>query len=251
MAADSLATYMQAPAGSQCPTSETVAEDTASLQKWYVAAGTGTLVILKKDSLIMLESSLDANTRRLKTSVVSSHAEAVLGAFGAAAPGVAGSVEKRMARDQAIALALQHEYCFYEARYEVALRRFLEQATATSAASAEVTTLLNLTKSLNQRLNALLEVANMLALMRVKSVNSHTEDVNKANTEIRERLQKMAKLETHTVVLTANDAVLVTQRELVRYTGEKNSYAANQVSVFVALNALALAALVYAHRYML
>lgn len=263
-AGDSIAAYMRdfpAGAGAQlCPASGALPEDAVALQAWYQPATAGGKVVLNPTAAILRESALDPVTRRIRPAEVTTYVATLLNEFdgaaitgGGGAGSTAGSsaavspVEQRMARDRMLAASLRAEYCFYEARYQVALRLFLEKATSRTANAADVKAMLEVTKALNLRLNALLEVANMLAMQRVQRINTFTADVNSANAQIRARREQMDRLGSHLAVLQRNDAALVTQRELVRYTEEKNRYAANQVTVFVALNALALAALVYAY----
>jgi ABC-type transport system involved in Fe-S cluster assembly fused permease/ATPase subunit len=45
-----------------------------------------------------------------------------------------------------------------------------------------------------------------------------------------------------------DNAVVTTQREMVRYTQEKNAYTSNQIAVWTALNVLTLGAIVFVYR---
>jgi hypothetical protein len=145
------------------------------------------------------------------------------------------------AADAADAAALQAEFCWYEARYAAALRAFLTAASAGSGTdNATTAQLLAATVTLNQRLNALLELATALAAARVPSINSHTASVNASNAAISARL---ATLTQQRDMLTRGNAVMETRREQLRFAGEKNRAMSKQVALFVALDVLALGAL--------
>jgi ABC-type transport system involved in Fe-S cluster assembly fused permease/ATPase subunit len=58
----------------------------------------------------------------------------------------------------------------------------------------------------------------------------------------------MSKLKATYEMLNSTDAVVTTQREMVRYTEEKNNYTTNQITVWTALNVLALGTIFYVYR---
>jgi hypothetical protein len=59
---------------------------------------------------------------------------------------------------------------------------------------------------------------------------------------------KLAELNKGYNLLNTNDAILTTQREMVRYTEEKNNYTNNRIVVWTALNILALGAIFYVYQ---
>jgi predicted oxidoreductase (fatty acid repression mutant protein) len=48
--------------------------------------------------------------------------------------------------------------------------------------------------------------------------------------------------------LNKDNAIVTTQREMVRYTEEKNAYTANQIAVWTALNVVTLGAILFVYR---
>lgn len=141
---------------------------------------------------------------------------------------------------------LQEEYCFYEQRYKYALRRFLELATSRNPSdNSAAQTMLKHTKTLNLRLNSVLEVMNYLAATRVPVINDNKSDINKRNKDIND---KMARLRANYAMLSKDNAVITTQKEMVRYTEEKNNYTANQIALWGALNVVALGVIFYVYR---
>jgi hypothetical protein len=156
------------------------------------------------------------------------------------------NMDKLIQNDANLFDRLNTEYCYYEQRYRYSLKLFLSKATSrtqTDNAIAQVT--LQNTKLLNQRLNSVLETMNYLAASRVDMVNQNKEVINRYNKSINEKLGALKV--THDM-LSKNDAIVRTQKEAVRYTEEKNNYTTNQISVWAALNVLALATIFYVYR---
>ena len=151
-----------------------------------------------------------------------------------------------VAQDVATRANLKDEYCYYEARYRHALKRFLEKATSGVATNnAEALTLLATTKALNLKLNSVLEVMNYLAQQRVARTNELKTSVETSNTAINTRLTEMQR---NYALLSSDDAIIRTQREMVRYTEEKNAFNGNQISLWAAANVVAIAVIFYVYR---
>jgi hypothetical protein len=150
------------------------------------------------------------------------------------------------AQDTALHALLQKEYCYYEQRYRYALKNFLYKATSRNVNdNAEAQRLLRDTKTLNIRLNSVLEVMNVLTQDRVMYVNSITSTANRANTSINAKLEK---LQNTYKMLNSDNAIVTTQKESVRYTEEKNTHNSNQIALWTALNVVALATIFYVYK---
>lgn len=151
-----------------------------------------------------------------------------------------------VAEDTRVYQAAQDEYCYYEQRYRYALKRFLTLATSRSTAdnTAAQSMIVN-AKMLNLRVNCILELMNYMAQRRVESVNSNKKAVNDSNANIN---RKLVDLKGMYARLNKDNAVVTTQREMVRYTEEKNNYTTNQFGVWVALNVLALGAIYFIYK---
>ena len=151
-----------------------------------------------------------------------------------------------VAEDARVYQAAQNEYCYYEQRYRYALKRFLTLATSRSTAdnTAAQGMIIN-AKMLNLRVNCILELINYMAQRRVDNVNTNKKAVNESNASIN---KKLVDLKAMYARLNKENAVVTTQREMVRYTEEKNNYTTNQFGVWVALNVLALGAIYYVYK---
>jgi hypothetical protein len=163
---------------------------------------------------------------------------------------VAGDIESEMTmltnNDTAVYARLQDEYCWYEQRYKYALRKFFELATSRQTGDNRAAReMLNDTKMLNRRLNSVLEVMNFMAIDRVRYVNFNKDDINTRNRSIQDSLSKMKNDYGY---LTKTNVVVQTQKEMVRYTQEKNNHSANQMALWLALNALALTTIFFVYR---
>ena len=152
-------------------------------------------------------------------------------------------MDKLVADDAVFFSKMREEYCFYEARYKFALRRFLELATTLDNSNNEAARqMLNISTQLNQKLNNMLEVMAYITDNRVSYINANKNKINEGNRQINQRL---AELKNQYNLLSRDNATIETQKEMIRYTKEKNDYLVNQLSLFTSLNALAIAA-VYA-----
>lgn len=149
-------------------------------------------------------------------------------------------------QDSATYNKLNTEYCYYEARYRYGLKTFLKLVTdPTVANNASALQLLPKVKILNNRLNLLLEIMNYMAQDRVGYVNANTAAVNTLNSSINGKLTNLKQSYT---MLSADDAIVTTQREAIRYTTEKNNYTTNQIAVWAALNVIAMGTIFYVYR---
>jgi hypothetical protein len=155
-------------------------------------------------------------------------------------------MEKLVPQDVELYQTLNSEYCFYEQRYRYALKTFLKKATSRdSNDNTAARTMLNNTKLLNIRVNSVLEVMNYLAQSRTSPTNMNKDMINKYNKSINDRLHKSKAIYD---LLQRDNALVLTQREMVRYTEEKNAYTTNQIAVWAALNIVALGTIFYVYR---
>jgi hypothetical protein len=155
-------------------------------------------------------------------------------------------MESMVSIDAAFFNKMRAEYCFYEQRYRYALKTFLQLATSRDTGdNPAAQRMLQHTKKLNTRLNSVLEVMNYLTQQRVGEANKNKDVINKSNIEINKALDKLKNTYDK---LNNDNAMLITQKEMVRYTHEKNSYTTNQISLWAALNVLALGTIFYVYR---
>jgi hypothetical protein len=224
-----------------CPAPPDYYSDTDLLKK--MADG------VASDSLVPDESS-----GRVSAAAIASHVQALQGAGivksrpmrPVAGAGDETDTNALKAQDAALHAKLRQEYCYYEQRYRYALKNFLYKATSRNANdNPEAQRLLQTTKTLNVRLNSVLEVMNYLTQQRVTLVNSNTTLANRANTSTNDKLEK---LQATYKMLSQDNVIIATQKESVRYTEEKNTYNSNQIALWTALNVVALASVYYVYK---
>lgn len=188
--------------------------------------------------------SVDGTTHRISQQALQGHVEGLI-ARGLI-PGQAGDFSTQMAADKAFYAAVQAEYCFYEARYVAALSQFLNLVAAQPPAEgAAVQAALNQTIALNSRLNSLLEVINYVGNDRARQVNARGPAIEKANADIQAKLDT---LNSQKKFLETSDAVERTQREMMRFSAEKNRAMTIQILFFVGLNVVALGTVLTVYR---
>jgi hypothetical protein len=201
------------------------------------------------DSLVPDESS-----GRVSAALIATHVQSLVGTgLIKARPtrnieggGQETDTDALKAQDAELHSKLQKEYCYYEQRYRYALKNFLFKATSRNANdNPEAQRLLRDTKTLNIRLNSVLEIINYLTQSRVELVNSNTKQANTANTSINGKLETLNKTYK---MLNNNNAIVMTQKESVRYTQEKNNFNSNQIALWSALNIVALAGIYYVYK---
>ena len=151
-----------------------------------------------------------------------------------------------MTNDNKLYSNLQQEFCWYDSRYMYALNQFLQAATARQATNAtQANTYLGLTQTLNKRANCVLQVISYLSQSRVGNIMVSKKGIDTMNIDIN---KKLAELNKGYNLLTKNDVILTTQKEMVRYTEEKNNYTNNRIVVWTALNILSLGAIFYVYQ---
>lgn len=213
----------------------------------------GELMMLFKDGVSSDSLLPEAGTGRVSVSALQAHVNALTaaGIIKARPTQVVGTErETNMRRlvddDAALYASLQKEYCFYEQRYKYAFKKFLQLATSRNAAeNREAQVMIENAKRLNLRLNSVLEVMNYLASARVPTVDSNKIDINERNAAINEKMDRVRKGYS---VLNRDNAVILAQKEMVRYTEEKNNYNTHQIAAWLGANVIALGVIFYVYR---
>lgn len=155
-------------------------------------------------------------------------------------------MNKLVPQDAELFKKFRKEYCYYEQRYRYALKKFLSLATSRNAGDDDqAQQMLQVTKTLNLRTNSVLEIMNHLAQSRVEDVNGNKQAIDQFNKSIND---KLTKLNVQYDVLNRQNIIVNTQKASVQYTEEKNNYTTNQISVWAALNVVALATIFYVYR---
>ena len=156
------------------------------------------------------------------------------------------NMDKYIEEDNAMYKSMQNEYCHYNERYTWALKKFLALATSRDTKdNPAAQDMLEVSRKLNIRVNSVLEVMNYVSQSRVTRVNANKADIDKSNKAIRERLRNMGNLFKR---INKENVIVETQREMVRFTQEKNAYTSNKIALWTALNVVALGTIFYVYR---
>lgn len=226
-----------------CPSLDPASTQTNDflLKKWTSGGSSGVM----NDSL-----PVDQTTGLITSMAIATHVQTLINNGTIPPPPVMANgnsdMDKLMAQDGQVYANLQSEFCWYESRYVYALNQFLQAATLRQATDAgQANQYLAITQTLNRRANSVLQVISYLAQTRVGDIMSSKTSIDKLNQDIND---KIAKLQAGYSVLSTDDALVTTQKEMVRYTEEKNNFTNNRIVVWTALNILALGAIFYVYQ---
>jgi hypothetical protein len=183
----------------------------------------------------------DPSTKRISASALQAYVQA-LTAKGQI-PGQLPEFNKQMAADIAFYAHVQTEYCFYESRYAAALNHFLTLIADPRA--PDTSAVLAATVNLNKRLNSLLEIMNYVGNDRANMVNTRSNKLNIVGKNLNE---KIAILQSQQEFLQKGDVMRKTQDEMMRYSAEKSEATNIQIAMFVALNIVAIGAVLTVYR---
>jgi len=86
---------------------------------------------------------------------------------------------------------------------------------------------------------------NYLAQDRVVEANTNKVQIDKFNDSIN---KKLTNLNNQYAYLNKENVIVNTQKASVSYAAEKNTYTTNQISIWAALNVVALATIFYVYR---
>jgi hypothetical protein len=145
------------------------------------------------------------------------------------------------AEDSRLQSQIQAEYCYLEQRYLYSLKKFL--ALATSGNNNDVALakgMLDISRSLNLKISCLLAVATTLASTRALSTNALQGQISVSNSSITTTSQQ---INDQYKFLSRDNAILETQKELIKYSKEKNDQVTNQIALFTIMNAFAIGAI--------
>lgn len=143
------------------------------------------------------------------------------------------------------------EYCFYYSRYTSSLTYLMngikDATTATNSQQLQqaIQIRLNITKTLNRKINDLIQIMNRIT---AKMMTSHTTlqaeiaDFNK-NLKI-----QRDKLEEQNKIIQSNEGSMRLQKEMVKYSEQKGRYSDNLLKLYSFLNIVTLGLLVYVYK---
>lgn len=148
--------------------------------------------------------------------------------------------------------ALQSEFCFYYVRYKFALEDLFETLSRTSAGSSltdaqrkTIETKITNAKSLNIKLNDLIQITNSIATKRASEMRDQNLSINLLNQNIKD---VYSRLQQQNDILRKEDSISELRKRMVDFTEEKNQSATNLLSLYGFLNLVALGLLFYVAR---
>jgi hypothetical protein len=229
--------------------------DTATLKLFYTANGLGSST--GSDGLI--KPGFDGAGKYNPTTSSWTDADAYIGEIKS--DGVTGTIAGRllaneasaptpnisttqvqMTNDTALLGHIKKEYCFYSTRYQAYIANYLAAKTDVDLAVKY----LELAKDYNSKLNALTGLVDHIANTRAGYVNARTTAFNELNNQI----QQMVTTGYAPTSFVAENSVLNTRKEMLRYTKEKNNSITNHISLWAALNVVAIAMIFTLYRKM-
>ncbi len=142
-----------------------------------------------------------------------------------------------------ISNGIKAEYCWYMTRYRNALNLLIGTLTTPNTKQGD---LLVYVKEVNARLNAMTELVSVIAEQAAARTNQYNSQINSLNNQ----LAQSRTLQDQTQFLQNSDSLLTTRKEMIRYTAEKNNHITNQISLWAALNILAIGTIFAIYRSM-
>ena len=161
-------------------------------------------------------------------------------------PNYLTSIDDQIAIDTQFYQNIKKEYCWYENRYTYMLTRYLKLLTSDNNDDITLSQSINsATTDLNKRLQSLLEIMNAVANERARKVDKYRGHLVDGNTVINKNIENLASMKAK---MNAGNLRLTTQREMMKYTEEKNRALRVQITVFAILNVVALGVVYTAYK---
>lgn len=153
-------------------------------------------------------------------------------------------------KQAALLKSVQNEYCFYYSRYKYVLTKLLEAIRQGNAESTPdkkqiVERYLAMTQSFNQKLNDLVQIMDAVARDMLATNTAMESEIYKVNQTLQQQKEKLAQQHN---MIASGEAAKKLNREMVRYTEEKARYTDNLLTLYSALNIVALGLLIYVYK---
>jgi hypothetical protein len=157
-------------------------------------------------------------------------------------------VDDQIAVDSQFYKTVSLEYCYYENRYTYLLKKYLKLLMSDIQSDLQMAQSVNgSVVDLNKKLQSLLEIMNFISNDRAKRVDGYREHLKSGNVIVNSNLDKLTALKTQ---LGQGNLKLTTQKEMQKFTEEKNRALRVQITVFAVLNVVALGVVYTAYNQM-
>ncbi len=144
------------------------------------------------------------------------------------------------------------EYCFYYIRYKYVLEVLFDKLMSASSQQEvsgqtrqDINTYLEQAKTINSKLNDLIQITNFLAKKRADEMKSQNSEINALNASINSNFEALKK---HDTMLRKETSLADLRKSMVEYSQEKNLSAQNLLALYGFLNLVALGLLFYIAR---
>jgi calcineurin-like phosphoesterase len=159
----------------------------------------------------------------------------------------ATSVENQYDKDVTFIDMARGEYCYYSSRYAFFLNKFLA-AVEPANNDANASVYLKILIELNKKINAFVSLMDHIANERAGIIDARTDAFNTFNAKLQEFNSSQSFVDDK--ALDAKKSILYTRKEMIRYTKEKNNSISNNISLWAALNVVAIAMIFTLYRKM-
>lgn len=156
------------------------------------------------------------------------------------------------AKDSAFTAGLRAEYCFYDSRYRYALQQMIAKLQAGYNASdansaAALRSYIETTQALNQKLNDITQISAEVAKRRLQQSATNNQEIARLSAAMD---AKSAVLRKQSETLRSQEGAASLYKEMVKYSKEKVRATDNLLSLYSALNVVAIGMLIYVYKSM-
>jgi HAMP domain-containing protein len=144
------------------------------------------------------------------------------------------------------------EYCFYYIRYKYVLEVLFDKLMSASSQTQvseqvrqDITSYLELAKTINSKLNDIIQITNFLAKKRASEMQVQNTEINALNNSINATFESLKK---HDQMLQKETSLADLRKSMVEYSQEKNLSAQNLLALYGFLNLVAIGLLFYISR---
>jgi hypothetical protein len=157
------------------------------------------------------------------------------------------NVQSQAQKDTIFLKKAHAEYCFYRMYYHGFLDGFLKAVNASDDTNAQ--NYLDVLMELNVKLNAFVSLVNHITNMRAKLLDARSATFAEFNNTINNTFI-LAPSAAEAAQLDSKKTILDTRKEMIRYTKEKNNSVTNHISLWAALNIVAIGVIFTLYRKM-
>jgi hypothetical protein len=157
------------------------------------------------------------------------------------------NIELYITKQNELMTNLKSEYEYYYIRYQEALKTFLNNLAASQQrdTTAETTEWLNISRTLNTRLNDLYQIFTYLSSYYLAQSKESNRTINEINNQLSERSKL---INSHGEILNKSTANKELYDKMAEYSKEKAKATNNLLSIYAGMNLVALGILFYVYK---